>query len=61
MIFVKTFIPEIKTMSSSFLYNVNTFDIFYQSYQLEQSESEVWKGKNLCAWGVKDPKIDATS
>ena len=53
MIFVKTFSPEIKAMSSSFIKNIYIFDIFYHFPQFEQSKSEVWKGKNLCAWGGK--------
>ena len=57
MISVKTFSPEIKSMTSSFIKNMYNFDIFYQFPQFEQSKSEVWKGKILCAWGVKDRPV----
>ena len=53
MISAKTFSPKVKSMNSSFIKNVYIFDIFYQFPQFEQSKSEVWKGKNLCARGVK--------
>ena len=53
MISAKTFSPEVKSMNSSFIKNVYIFDIFYHFPQFEQSKSEVWKGKNLCARGVK--------
>ena len=53
MIAVRTFLPEIKTISSSFFKSIYIFDIFYQFYQFERTESEVWKGKILCALGVK--------
>ena len=52
MISAKTFSPELKSMNSSFIKNVYIFDIFYHFPQFEQSKSEVWKGKNLCARGV---------
>ena len=52
MISAKTFSPKIKSMTSSFLKNIYNFDIFYHFPQFEQSKSEVWKGKNLCARGV---------
>ena len=53
MISVKSFSSKVKSMNSSFIKNMNIFDIFYQFPQFEHTESEVWKGKNLCAWGVK--------
>ena len=53
MISVETFSPKVKSMDSSFMKNIYIFDIFYHFPQFEQSKSEVWKGKNLCAWGVK--------
>ena len=53
MISVRTFLPEIKTISSSFFKSIYIFDIFYHFYQFEHTKSEVWKGKNLCALGVK--------
>ena len=53
MISVKTFSPEFKSMTSCFIKNIYNFDIFYHFPQFEPSKSEVWKGKNLCAWGVK--------
>ena len=53
MISVKSFSPKVKSMNSSFIKNMNIFDIFYHFPQFEQTKSEVWKGKNLCPWGVK--------
>ena len=50
---VKTFSPEVKSLNSSFVKNIYIFDIFYHFPQFEQSNSEVWKGKNRCARGVK--------
>ena len=54
---VKTFSPEVKSLNSSFVKNIHIFDIFYHFPQFEQSKSEVWKGKNLCARGVKAADI----
>ena len=53
MISVKSFCPKVKSMNSSFIKNMNIFDIFYHFPQFEHNKSEVWKGKNLCPWGVK--------
>ena len=53
MISLKTFALETKTMSSSFIKSIYIFDIFYHFYQFELRISEVWKGKILCALGVK--------
>ena len=53
MISVKSSSPKVKSMNSSFIKNMNIFDIFYHFPQFEHNKSEVWKGKNLCAWGVK--------
>ena len=53
MISVKTFSPKITTMKSSFMETVYIFDIFYHLRAVNESKSEVWKGKNLCHWGVK--------
>ena len=52
MISVKSFSPKVKSMNSSFIKNMNIFDIFYHFPQFEHNKSEVWKGKNLCPWGV---------
>ena len=52
MISVKTFSPKITTMRSSFMETVYIFDIFYHLRAVNESKSEVWKGKNLCHWGV---------
>ena len=53
MISLKTFALETKTMISSFTKSIYIFDIFYHFYQFELRISEVWKGKILCALGVK--------
>ena len=53
MISVKSSSPKVKSMNSSFIKTMNIFDIFYHFPQFEHNKSEVWKGKNLCAWGVK--------
>ena len=52
MIYIKTFPPGIKSLSSSF---IEIVDILYISYHLRavnESKSEVWKGKNPCHRGV---------
>ena len=54
MISVKSSSPKVKSMNSSFIKNMNIFDIFYHFPQFEHNKSEVWKGKNLCARGVKN-------
>ena len=53
LIAIKTFSPKVKTINSSLIKNIYIFDISYHFLQSEQNKSEVWKGKNLCAWGVK--------
>jgi len=53
MISLRSFLPEIKTTRSSFFKSIYIFDIFHPFYQFEHTKSEVWKGKNLCALGVK--------
>ena len=53
MISVKSFSSKVKSMNSSFITNMNIFDIFYHFPRFEHNKSEVWKGKNLCPWGVK--------
>ena len=59
MIFVKSSSLKVKSMNSSFIKNIYIIDIFYHFPQFEQSKSEVWKGKNLCACELiyisKDP------
>ena len=52
LIAIKTFSPKVKTINSSLIKNIYIFDISYHFLQSEQNKSEVWKGKNLCAWGV---------
>ena len=53
MISLKTFALGTKTTSSSFIKSIYFFHIFYHFYQFELRISEVWKGKILCALGVK--------
>ena len=53
MISLKSFCPEIKIMNSSFMKIIYINDIFYHLRAVNESKSEVWKGKNLCARGVK--------
>ena len=45
---VKTFSPQIKNRSSSFMENIYIFIIFYHLITFEPRIFEVWKGKNLC-------------
>ena len=48
MVSVKSSSPKVKSMNSSFIKDMNIFDIFYHFPQFEHNKSEVWKGKNLC-------------
>ena len=61
LIAIKTFSPKVKSINSSLIKNIYIFDISYHFLQSEQNKSEVWKGKNLCAWGVKIHKISSTN
>ena len=53
VISVRTFPHEIKIISSSIFENKSYFNNFYHLGEVNESKSEVWKGKNLCHWGVK--------
>ena len=52
---LKTFASNTKTMGSSFMKIICTFNIFYHFIIFEPRICEVWKGKNLCPSGVNGP------
>ena len=52
MISVKTFSPRIKTINSSFMKIIYIFNIFYHLRAVNESKSEVWKGRISCHCGV---------
>ena len=55
MISLRTFSPEIKSISSSFMKSFYIINIFYHFIIFEPRIFEVWKGKNLCPSGVNGP------